>query len=200
MENKIKSFGFLVLFSLGTFSNSNAQEVKQWTLDKDHTSVSFGIKHFFSTVNGTFNDYQGDFWFDPNNLKDSKFTFSIPASSIDTNNKKRDTHLRSEDFFYVEKHPDITFVSTGFEKKSGANYVVHGDLTIRGITRKVTVPFEITGEMDHPMKEDTRLMGLSFNTNLDRTDYKMGVGDWASTLVVGDNVDVSINMELNSKK
>ncbi|MGM0391744.1 MAG: YceI family protein [Bacteroidota bacterium] len=200
MENKIKRFGFLVLFSLATFMTSNAQDVKQWTLDKDHTSVTFGIKHFFNTVNGTFNDYQGDFWFDPNNLKDSKFTFSIPVSSIDTNNEKRDKHLRSEDFFYVEKHPKISFVSTGFEKKSGANYVVQGELTIRGITRKISVPFEITGEIDHPMKENTRLMGLSFNTNLDRTDYNVGVGDWASTLVVGDNVDVSINMELNSKK
>lgn len=200
MENKIKRFGFLVLFSLVISMPSNAQDVTQWTLDKDHTSVSFGIKHFFNTVNGTFNDYQGDFWFDPNNLKDSKFTFSIPASSIDTNNEKRDKHLKSEDFFYVEKYPNITFKSTGFEKKTGDNYVVHGDLTIRGITRKVSVPFEITGKTDHPMKKDTRLMGLSFNTNLDRTDYKVGVGDWASTLVVGDNVDVSINMELNSKK
>ncbi len=200
MENKIKSLGFLVLFSMVTFMTSNAQDVRQWTLDKAHTSVSFKVKHFFTTVNASFNDYQGEFWFDPNNLKDSKFVFSIPVSSIDTNNEKRDTHLRSEDFFYSEKYPNITFKSTGFEKKMGANYVVHGDLSIRGVTRKVTVPFEMTGEMDHPMKEETALMGLSFNTNLDRTDYKVGVGDWASTLVVGDNIDVSINMELNSKK
>lgn len=200
MKNKIKRFGFLVLFILATSMTSHAQDVKQWAMDKDHTTVSFGIKHFFNTVNGTFNEYQGDFKFDPNNLKDSQFNFSIPASSIDTNNEKRDTHLRSEDFFFVEKYPNITFESTGFERKSGNNYLVHGDLTIRGITRKVSVPFEVTGEMDHPMKEETRLMGLSFNTNLDRTDYKVGVGDWASTLVVGDNVDVSINMELNRKK
>lgn len=200
MENKIKRFGFLVFFSLATFMSGHAQDVREWTLDRDHTSVSFGIKHFFNTVKGTFNDFQGDFWFDPNNLKESKFTFSIPVSSIDTNNEKRDTHLRSEDFFYVEQYPNITFESTGFEKKSESNYVVLGDLTIRGVTRKLSVPFEITGEMDHPMKEQTRLMGLSFNTNLDRTDYEVGVGNWASTLVVGDNVDVSINMELNSKK
>ena len=200
MENKIRTFGFLILFGLGTLISSNAQDVKQWTLDKNHTSVSFEIKHFFNTVHGSFNNYQGDFWFDPNNLTDSKFTFTIPASSIDTNNEKRDTHLRSEDFFYVEKYPNITFESTGFEKKSGANYVVKGDLTIRGITRKVAVPFEITGEMEHPMKEDTIIMGLSFNTKLDRTDYKVGIGDWSSKLVVGYIVDVSINMELNSKK
>lgn len=200
MKNKIKNLGFLALFSLLTLMTANAQDARQWILDKDHTSVSFGVKHFFSTVDGSFNDYQGEFWFDPNNLTDSKFTFSIPASSIDTNNERRDKHLRSEDFFYVEKHPNITFESTRFEKKSGKNYVVHGDLTIRGITRKVNVPFEITGEMDHPMKEETKLMGLSFNTSLDRTDYNVGVGDWASTLVVGDNVNISINMELNSKK
>lgn len=200
MKNKIRNLGFLTLFSLLTLMTANAQDARQWTLDKDHTSVSFGIKHFFSTVDGSFNDYQGEFWFDPNNLTDSKFTFSIPASSIDTNNERRDKHLRSEDFFYVDKHPNITFESTGFEKKSGMNYVVNGDLTIRGITRKVSVPFEITGEMDHPMKEETKLMGLSFNTSLDRKDYNVGVGDWASTLVVGDNVDISINMELNSKK
>ena len=82
MENKIRTFGFLILFGLGTIISSNAQDLKQWTLDKDHTSVSFGIKHFFNTVHGTFNNYQGDFRFNPNNLTDSKFTFSIPASSI----------------------------------------------------------------------------------------------------------------------
>lgn len=133
------------------------------------------VKHFFSTVDGNFNDYQGEFLFDPNNLEASSFTFTIPVASIDTNNEKRDTHLRSEDFFLL-KNIQTYYLNLRDSKKSGTKYVVHGDLTIRGIKQKVSVPFEITGEMDHPMMKDTRLMGLSFHTKLDRTDYKVGVG------------------------
>jgi len=86
------------------------------------------------------------------------------------------------------------------KKKSATEFIVHGDLLIKDITKKVTIHFEINGQMEHPMMKGTKLIGLSFNTRLNRTDYKVGTGNWATTLVVGDNVDIEINMELNRKE
>lgn len=201
MKSKITHLGLLLIFCLATAFSTQAQQAPEWNLDKAHTTVTFDIKHFFNTVTGKFTDYSGEFYFDQNNLQASKFTFTIPVKSINTNNDKRDEHLRSEDFFHAEQYPNITFESRNFEHRAGENkYVAQGDLTIRGVTKRVNVPFEVTGRMDHPMREGTEVMGLSFNTSLDRTDYNVGVGDWASTAVVGDNVDVRINMELTRKK
>jgi len=190
---------FLFVLVLGAF-NSQAQQVKEWKLDKNHTSVTFAVKHFFSTVNGNFTEYDGSFNFDPDKLSASKFTFNIPVSSINTNNKKRDADLVSDNFFNAEKYPEIKFVSTKFEKISATEFIVHGDLTIKDVTKKVSTPFKITGQMDHPMMKGTKILGLSFNTSINRTDYKVGTGNWATTMVVGDNVDIEINMELNRKE
>ena len=126
--------------------------------------------------------------------------FIIPVNSIYTNNEKRDNHLKSEDFFNASKYPNIKFKSTGFEKKSGNDYVVNGELTIKETTKNISVPFEYKGEMDHPMMEDTKILGLQFETKVDRSDYKVGVGNWASDMVVGDTAKVTINMELNRKE
>jgi polyisoprenoid-binding protein YceI len=190
---------FLFVLVLGAF-NSQAQQEKEWKLDKNHTSVTFAVKHFFSTVNGNFTEYDGSFNFDPDKLSASKFNFNIPVSSINTNNKKRDADLVSDNFFNAEKYPEIKFVSTKFEKKSATEFIVHGDLTIKDVTKKVSTPFKITGQMDHPMMKGTKILGLSFNTSINRTDYKVGTGNWATTMVVGDNVDIEINMELNRKE
>jgi len=200
MKAIIRNAGiFIFVLGLGVF-NSQAQQAKEWKLDKNHTSVTFAVKHFFSTVNGNFTDYDGSFYFDSDKITGSKFTFSIPVSSINTNNKKRDADLVSDNFFNAEKYPEIKFVSTKFEKKSKTELIVHGDLTIKDVTKKVAIPFKITGQMDHPMMKGTKILGLSFNTSINRTDYKVGTGNWATTLVVGDNVDIEINMELNRKE
>ncbi|WP_010230937.1 YceI family protein [Gillisia marina] len=185
-----------VLFFLG-FYNGIAQNAEKWKLDKDHTSVNFEVKHLFNTVNGNFKDFDGTFYFDPDNLKESKFTFTVPISSIETNNEKRNNHLKSPDFFNAEKYPDMKFVSTGFQKKSENKYLVDGKLRIKDVTKNVSIPFEITGTADHPMMEGTKIMGLAFNTEINRNDYKVGAGDWTSTKIVGENVKVSINAELN---
>lgn len=200
MEAIIKKSGVFPYLLIMVVSTTQAQLAKEWTLDKAHTSVTFAVKHFFTTVNGNFTDYDGIFYFDPDKLSASKFTFSIPVTSINTNNKKRDADLVSDNFFNAEEYPEIKFVSTKFEKKSATEFIVHGDLQIKDVTKRVAIPFEITGQMEHPMKEGTKILGLSFNTSLNRTDYKVGTGNWASTLVVGDNVDIEINMELNRKE
>ncbi|MCM4157973.1 YceI family protein [Gramella sp. AN32] len=200
MKTKISTLTIIMAVALLVPNLTKAQNAKQWMVDKAHTSVNFDISHFFSTVNGSFNEFDGTFYFDPNNLDESKFTFTIPVKSIYTNNEKRDNHLKSEDFFNSSKYPNIKFESTGFEKKSGKNYVVKGKLTIKETTKNISVPFEYKGEMDHPMMKGTKILGLQFKTDIDRSNYNVGVGDWASDMVVGDTAEVTINMELNRKE
>ena len=198
MKTTIKHLGIFLVFAVFA-GNTSAQNSNQWMLDKDHTSVNFAVNHFFSTVNGNFTEFSGNFQFDPDNLKASSFEFTIPVSAIFTNNEKRDKHLKSEDFFKASKYPNIKFKSTGFEKQGKNKYIVNGNLIIKDVTKKVAIPFEITGEMEHPMMRGTTILGLSFKTSLDRSAYGVGTGDWASDMVVGDNVDIAVNMELNKK-
>jgi len=196
MKTKIKlPFALLLIFSL-VFYNGIAQNADKWKLDKDHTSVNFEVKHLFNTVNGNFTNFDGTFYFDPNKLEESKFTFTIPISSIETNSEKRNNHLKSPDFFNAEKYPEMKFVSTGFEKVSEDKYLVKGKLKIKDVTKNVSIPFEITGKMDHPMMKGTTVMGLAFETEINRNDFKVGAGDWTSTKIVGENVKVAINTEL----
>jgi polyisoprenoid-binding protein YceI len=121
MKSFIKTLTLISIFSLSGLLQLNAQEVPMWMLDKDHTSLNSTIKHFFSDVQGRFNDFIGMVHFDPKNTKGSKVNFSIPISSINTNNIKRDDHLKSPDFFNAAKFPEMKFKSTKFEKKGLMN-------------------------------------------------------------------------------
>lgn len=197
MKTVFKLSMVIAIISTFAFSELKAQTASKWKLDKDHTSVNFEVKHLFNTVNGNFRDYDGTFYFDPNNLDESKFTFTVPVSSIETNNEKRNNHLKSSDFFDAEKYPTMKFVSSGFEKKSEDNYVVKGKLRIKDVTKNVSIPFKVTGVADHPMKKGTKIMGLAFNTKINRNDYNVGAGDWTSNKIVGETVAITVNTELN---
>lgn len=200
MVSTIKKIGFAVLLSvLGAFT-VNAQNATMWKLDKSHTSVNFSINHFFSAVTGKFTTFDGNFNFDPANLKGSKADFSIAINSVDTDNGKRDKHLQSKDFFDAKTYPKMSFQSTKFDKKSDKDYLIHGKLTIKDVTKNVVLPMKITGEMEHPMMKGTIILGVVIDTTIDRTDYGVGTGDWAATMVVGDEVKIHIPMELNRKK
>lgn len=199
MISKIKKFSFVVLLTTISAFTANAQNATNWKLDKAHSSVNFSINHFFSEITGKFTDFNGTFNFDPNNLKGSQFTFTISVSSVNTDNSKRDKHIQSKDFFDAKSYSKIKFVSTKFEKKSDKEFFAHGKLTIRNKTKDVILPFKITGEIEHPMMKGTIVLGLSLNITLNRSDYNVGTGDWAATMVVGDEVRISIPIELNRK-
>lgn len=170
---------------------------KEWKLDKSHTSVNFSINHFFSAVTGKFTKFDGTVNFDPANLQASKVSFTIPVSSVNTEDTKRDKHLQSGDFFDAKSYPSMSFISTAFEKKSDKEYTVYGKLTIRNTTKDIALPFKVTGEMQHPMMKGTTVLGISVQTKINRSEYGVGTGSWAATMVVGDEVDISIHMELN---
>lgn len=185
---------------IGISVSANAQNATMWKLDKSHTSVNFSINHFFSVVTGRFTSFDGNFNFDPANLQGSKADFTIAVKSVNTDDSKRDEHLRSADFFNAKAFPNMTFKSTKIEKKSEKEYLVYGKLTIKDKTRDIVLPFKVTGEMEHPMMKGTIILGLSTNIKINRNDYGVGTGDWAATMVVGDEVDINIHMELNRMK
>ena len=200
MYSTIKKISFAVILTALSFFAVNAQNAIMWKVDKAHTSVNFSVNHFFSAVTGKFTSFEGNINFDPANLPSSSVNFTIPVKSVNTDDSKRDKHLQSADFFDAKSYPNMTFSSTRFEKKSDKDYVAYGKLTIRNVSKDIALPFKITGEMEHPMMKGTIILGLASTIKINRNDYGVGTGSWATTMVVGDNVDININMELNRMK
>lgn len=200
MYSTVKKISFAVILTALSVFTVNAQNATMWKVDKAHTSVNFSVNHFFSAVTGKFTSFEGNINFDPANLQGSSVNFTIPVKSVNTDDSKRDKHLQSADFFDAKSYPNMTFVSTRFVKKSDKDYVAYGKLTIRNISKDIALPFKITGEMEHPMMKGTIILGLASTIKINRNDYGVGTGSWATTMVVGDNVDININMELNRMK
>lgn len=204
---KVLQKTFIALFALtfiaigyASATDGNTILVDDWSIDKSHSNVNFTITHFFTPVDGAFEDYTADIQFNPNDLENSSIDVTIPVSGINTENDRRDNHLKSEDFFNAEEWPNIHFVSNSIEQTGENQFVAHGELTIRDVTREFELPFELLGVMDHPMRDGQKVAGITASAKLNRTDYGVGVGDWAATAVVGDEVDIRLNLELNAPK
>jgi polyisoprenoid-binding protein YceI len=141
--------------------------------------------------------------YDPAVPENSTVRVTIPVASINTGNDRRDTHLRSGDFFEADAHPEITFVSEHVRKLSDTELLVTGPLTIKGISRQVDLAVKILGVMDVPGEMQGKLGGVtniaSFETTLklDRRDFGVGTGNWAMTAIVGSDVDITIAVEAN---
>lgn len=192
---------FAVTFiGIGTAFTTDKDELRtsEWEIDRSHSAINFTINHFFTPVDGSFDDYSAEINFDPENLEASSINVSIPVQSVNTRNDRRDNHLLSEDFFNAEQWPSIQFASNSIEQTGNNQFVAKGEMTIRDVTREFELPFELLGIMDHPMQENTRVAGIVANAELMRTDYGVGVGDWAATAVVGDRVNITLNLELNA--
>lgn len=190
-------FAFTGLAMNGVNDNDNVRSI-EWEIDKTHSAINFTINHFFTPVDGTFEDYDATVMFNPDDLENSMIDVTIPVSSINTRNDRRDGHLQSEDFFNAEKWPNITFESNSIESRGDNQFVAVGELTIRDVTREFELPFTLQGMMDNPMQENTTVAGIVASAELMRTDYGVGVGDWAATAVVGDAVNIQLNLELNT--
>ena len=197
--NKITSVIALTIFAVSSLALTKFAATS-WTIDKAHSAINFEVTHFFTPVNGEFNNYEATVNFDPENLEESMIDVKIMVNSIDTDNERRDGHLKTADFFNAEKWPYITFKSTDIEKTGENQFVANGTLTIKDVSKEIALPFTLLGVKDNPMKENTLVAGITASTTVDRTDYTVGTGDWASDAVIGDEVTVDLNLELNSKK
>lgn len=189
------------LFATEIKSDTDTTEgATAWQIDRAHSAVNFTINHFFTPVDGSFDDYEATVNFDPNNLEGSSIDVTIPVESVNTRNQRRDNHLKSEDFFNTAQWPNIRFVSHTIESLGDNQFVAHGELTIRDNTHSFELPFELLGVMDHPMRENTKVAGIVADAQLMRTDFGVGVGDWAATAVVGDRVNIRLNLELTASE
>jgi len=168
-----------------------------WLIDDVHTHVGFSTKHMMvSTVRGQFKRYRGTVQLDAANFAKSTFEGEIDVESIDTGNAQRDGHLRSNDFFDAPNHPKITFKSGRIEPKGDGEYAVHGDLTIRGVTKPVALEVEFHGQ--HKNLQGKTVAGLSARATVNRTDFGVNFNALleAGGVVVSEKVKIEIEVEL----
>jgi polyisoprenoid-binding protein YceI len=163
-----------------------------WNVDKVHSEVGFQVRHFVSKVRGSFADFSGTIAIDAEKPEASSVQFTIKVASIDTNEPKRDAHLKSPDFFDAEKSPEITFASRKVVKKSDTSYDVTGDLTMRGVTKEITLPVTFNGLVKDPWGNDRA--GFETSITLNRKEYGI---NWNKVLdqggyMLSDDVAVSI--------
>jgi polyisoprenoid-binding protein YceI len=169
-----------------------------YKVDADHSGVNFSIRHFVSNVPGLFKDYDGTIVYDKDNPAASKVGFTIQAASIDTGNADRDKHLRSADFFDVEKFPTLTFASTQVKAQDKDTLEVTGDLTMHGVTKKVTIPVDFLGTAKTPNGEKA---GFETTFTLNRKDFAI---IWNRVMdtgpVLGEDVKVTISVEADRQQ
>lgn len=166
-----------------------------WTIDQPHTNVAFSVRHFVTNVPGSFRDFGGQIVYDPADPAASSVELTVQAGSIDTNNDQRDNHLRSPDFFEVEKFPTWTFTSKKVAPLGDDALAVTGDLTIKGVTKEVTVPVQVLGVLGDKA-------GFQTEFTIDRKEY--GVV-WNRALdaggtVLGEEVKIVLTVEANRQK
>jgi polyisoprenoid-binding protein YceI len=167
-----------------------------WQLDTVHSHVGFSVKHLMvATARGTFKTYSGSVQLDQKDFTKSVFQGEIDVASIDTGNADRDNHLRANDFFDVANHPKITFKSTGIEKKDEGEYVVHGDLTIRGVTKPVALDVEYTGTAKSLYGH--HVAGFTVRGTINRKDFGVSFNAPLETggIALGEKVKLELDIE-----
>jgi polyisoprenoid-binding protein YceI len=168
----------------------------RWNLDTAHTSINFSIRHMVvSKVRGHFAKFSGGVNLDDGDLTQSVVEATIDASSIDTGTPQRDAHLRSPDFFDVERFPELRFRSTRIEKVDDERYRVVGALTIRDVTREVTLDVEYGGRAKDPWGNERA--GFIAKAVLDRKNFGLGWNQVleAGGVLVGDRVDIGLDVQ-----
>jgi polyisoprenoid-binding protein YceI len=172
-----------------------ATRTRTLQIDRSHSEVAFQVRHLLSKVRGRFGDFSGTIELDGANPQNSRVDVAISAASIDTAEPDRDKHLRSGDFFDVENYPTLTFKSTSIAPRGGQSYDVAGDLTIHGVTRRVTLRSSFLGTAMDPW--GTEKAGFEAELTLNRRDFGL---HWNAALetggfLVGDEVKVTLSIQ-----
>lgn len=190
------TIGAIVALSASTVSAA------EYTLDKVHSYVGFKVTHMMvSSVKGEFHDYDATVDYNAKAPEKSSVSAAIKVASIDTNNQKRDDHLRSADFFDAEQFPDITFKSKSVKAAGKNKLTVTGDLTIRGVTKEVKLNLDVRGPVNNPFAEGATKIGFGGELKINRQDFgvKWNKSMDAGGVVVGDDVTIILEIEADSK-
>lgn len=177
---------------IATVAFTPKTETTTWKIDTSHTKVSFSVTHMMvSETTGMFKLYEGKVSSSGNDFNDASIEFSIDAGSINTEDENRDKHLKSEDFFHIEKYPKMSFKSKSFKKGKGNAYTLSGDLTIRGVTKPVNFDVIHNGTVKSPWGQE--VAGFKLSGKINRMDYGL---KWNAILEAG-GVTVSEEVKIN---
>ena len=171
-------------------------DAKTWNIDTTHSGIDFSVRHMvFAKVRGRFTSWTGSVRLTPQDLTRSNVEVEIDASSIDTGVADRDNHLRSKDFLDVERFPKLRFESTRVERIDAQRYRVAGRLTIRDVTRDVTLDVEYNGQAKDPW--GNQRVAFSATTSLDRSDFGLEWNQLLETggLLVGERIDIELDVQ-----
>ena len=186
----------------GLLALSGSAFAADWDIDTTHASANFTVKHLGVTnVNGSLGPVTGKFVTDDKDITKSKLEVSVDAKGINTGVQKRDEHLKSPDFFDVEKNPTVTFKSTKIEKLSDNKLKFTGDLTMHGVTKPVSFEAELSPEVDHPFMPGVKARAATGSFTINREDWGL---TWNkpmanNSFVVGQEVKVALEAELTRK-
>jgi polyisoprenoid-binding protein YceI len=186
--------------NVATTNAKQAAETGKWAVDVAHSNVKFTVTHLVvSEVDGSFKLFEGTMENTKADLSDANVNFTVDVNSIDTDNEKRDGHLKGDDFFSAEKFPQMKFTSTSMKSVGENNYKLAGNLTIRDVTKPVV--FDVTYGGSVAAMGTTKL-GFKAQTTINRFDYnlKWDKATEGGGLVVSKEVDILVNVELNKVK
>ncbi|PLX04827.1 MAG: polyisoprenoid-binding protein [Marinilabiliales bacterium] len=183
---------FMLIASLGMYAQKTT-----YGFDKAHTNVRFTISHMVITeVDGNFSDFEGKVVTTKEDFSDADISFTIQVASINTDDDKRDEHLRSPDFFDVANHPEITFKSTSMEKVSDKKYKLSGDLTMHGVTKNITLDVKYGGTIVDPWGNTKA--GFKLTGEINRLDWGLKYNSVMDSggLLIGEEVGIVCNVQL----
>ncbi len=169
---------------------------KKWVLDASHSDIQFKVKHLMiTTVTGSFNTFSASVETEDDDISTAKIQFNADVNSISTNNAQRDAHLKNSDFFDADVHPKLTFTSSKLEKADGDDYKLYGSLTMRGVSKPVTLNVEFGGIITDPWG-NTRA-GYTVSGKVDRTAFGVSFGAVSDTgaIMLGHDVSIIANVQ-----
>ncbi|MBX2952404.1 MAG: YceI family protein [Leadbetterella sp.] len=179
-----------IILTLAVALISTVTFAQDWALDKSHSNVGFSIVHLkISDVDGSFGKFDAKITSSKDDFSDAVIDFSAEVASITTGNERRDGHLKSDDFFSVEKFPTLTFKSTSVKKVSGNNYKITGNLTMKGVTKPLTLDAVFRGPIEG--RGGKKVVGIKATGTLNRIDFGVGTS--------GPSVDDEVTLRISGE-